>query len=83
MCIQGKLLNCYGNKIPSLCFKVETYFKHLYQLLDLVLAFSDGLLRDFLDVHKKVNSPLNIHSLLSSFFKKNCYMVYLNFNKIF
>lgn len=67
MCFtQGKLLNYYGNKIPGLCFKIETYFKHLYQLLDLVLVFSDGLLHDFLDVHKKVINPLNIQSSLSS-----------------
>ena len=65
MCFtQGKLLNHSGNKIPSLCFQVETYFKHLYQLLDLVSGFSDGLLHDFLDVHKKVISHLNIYSLL-------------------
>ncbi|CBI35900.3 unnamed protein product, partial [Vitis vinifera] len=56
----GKLLNHSGNKIPSLCFQVETYFKHLYQLLDLVSGFSDGLLHDFLDVHKKVSMMTHV-----------------------
>ncbi|GAB2222234.1 hypothetical protein Drorol1_Dr00013440 [Drosera rotundifolia] len=37
-----------------ICSKSSVEVKHLRQLLDLLLAFSDGLLRDFVAVHKMV-----------------------------
>ncbi|KAF8388344.1 hypothetical protein HHK36_027010 [Tetracentron sinense] len=50
----GKLVNYAGHVNPELCSQVGTYVKHLPMLLDLILNFGDGLLKEFLAMHRTV-----------------------------
>ncbi|KAI3759776.1 hypothetical protein L6452_07827 [Arctium lappa] len=50
----GELMNLYGNEETSLCF-VEAQLKHLYSLLDLLMTFGNGLLNDFMVVHRTLS----------------------------
>ncbi|KAJ9568543.1 hypothetical protein OSB04_004509 [Centaurea solstitialis] len=50
----GELMNLYGNEETSLCL-VEAQLKHLYSLLDLLITFGNGLLNDFMAVHRTLS----------------------------
>lgn len=67
---QGELLNYYINSNPSLCSLIGAHLRHLWSLLDVILAFSDNLLHDFLTMHRIVSSFPN--SSLSVFSKGSC-----------
>ncbi|XP_077240383.1 midasin-like protein isoform X2 [Tasmannia lanceolata] len=58
------------NKQPKICSQVEIRLTHLHLLLDLVLTFGDGLLFEFLAMHKTVTEMThmlaNIFALLYS-----------------
>ncbi|GMH22037.1 hypothetical protein Nepgr_023880 [Nepenthes gracilis] len=51
--------------VPRLSSRVSMQFKNLKLFLDLILAFSDGLLHDFIAVHKTV--AIITHTLAESF----------------
>ncbi|XP_043707635.1 midasin [Telopea speciosissima] len=50
----GKLVNHAGYRDPNLCSQVGMYFNHLHGFLDLICGFGDGLLLQFLTMHRAV-----------------------------
>ncbi|XP_059643593.1 midasin [Cornus florida] len=55
-----KLVNDYSNEDPNLPVLVGAYLKHLYLLLDLLLAFGNQLLHDFLAMHRMVSMVTHV-----------------------
>ncbi|KAG5541983.1 hypothetical protein RHGRI_021724 [Rhododendron griersonianum] len=54
------------NETPHLSVHIGAHMKHLHSLVDLVLAFGQNLLHDFLVVHRMVcNFTLNFRELVS------------------
>lgn len=51
---QGELLNYCGEKNPGIS-SVFTQLRQLYVLLDMILAFGDNLMQDFLVMHSMVS----------------------------
>ncbi|KAI3955573.1 hypothetical protein MKX01_034895 [Papaver californicum] len=49
-----ELIENAGNKKPSVCSQVQTYLKQLHVLINLLLTFGDGILLEFLAVHRTV-----------------------------
>ncbi|MCI11135.1 midasin, partial [Trifolium medium] len=50
-----ELVNCCDNKICSHSCKVGVHFQNLHMLVDLLLKFSDELLKNFLAMHRSVS----------------------------
>ncbi|OVA06149.1 von Willebrand factor [Macleaya cordata] len=48
------LIDNAGHSSPSLCLQVQRHLKHLHVLIDLLLTFGDGVLLEFLAMHRTV-----------------------------
>lgn len=58
--IQGDLVTCDGSENPNLCTDLGAHLKHIYSLLEPLQIFSEGLLDDFLVIHRSVCFFFNI-----------------------
>lgn len=47
-------MDLYGNGETNVCI-VEAQLKHLYSLLDLMITFGNGLLKDFMVANRTVS----------------------------
>lgn len=56
-------MNHCDNKISSYSYEVGAHFRNLHMLVDLLLKFSDELLKNFLAMHKSVSLILS-HSVV-------------------
>ncbi|XP_045787692.1 midasin-like [Trifolium pratense] len=66
-----ELVNCCDNKICSHSCKVGVHFQNLHMLVDLLLKFSDELLKNFLAMHRSVAVTTHvIANVLVSLFSK-------------
>ncbi|XP_023760194.1 midasin [Lactuca sativa] len=50
----GRLMDLYGNGETNVCI-VEAQLKHLYSLLDLMITFGNGLLKDFMVANRTLS----------------------------
>nr|AMP82937.1 acidic leucine-rich nuclear phosphoprotein 32-related protein 1 [Catalpa bungei] len=67
----GELISYCGDQNPHVSSSVSTQLRHLHSLLDMILAFGDNLLQEFLDIHSMV-SKVNyaLANILASLFAK-------------
>ncbi|MCH86128.1 midasin, partial [Trifolium medium] len=66
-----ELVNCCDNKICSHSCKVGVHFQNLHMLVDLLLKFSDELLKNFFAMHRSVAVTTHvIANVLVSLFSK-------------
>ncbi|KAI3964519.1 hypothetical protein MKW92_001685 [Papaver armeniacum] len=49
-----ELIDNAGEKKPSVCSQVQTYLRQLHVLINLLLTFGDGILLEFLAMHRTV-----------------------------
>ncbi|KAL2462441.1 ATPase [Forsythia ovata] len=67
----GQLLNYYGERNASLCSSVGEHLRQLYILLDVVMAFGNNLLQDFLTMHGMVSTMTYVlANVLATLFAK-------------